>query len=485
MRRLVDVNLHGHALRRTSGAARRSGGRGAATSSPCRRSSGAAASAGSSVYSATKAAQIGFIEALCAPSSSAADLHASVIYPVATDTEFRDAIASRLRPRRRRARPAPVAPTKSRDRSSTASSSPKAEVYPYRQGLVARRAQRRRAGDDGSARATIQRGDVVPPEHGRWRLRRLTSRSAIARGGSRRRRPRAARRRLRARRAAGPAAEGPRPRGVRRRRRIDCATLLDAIRPGRDGRRELRRLQDRRHRRLASRAASRRRAAATRVSPSTGDPSLSIEEAARRRDFTINAISRDPLTGRDPRSVRRPARSRRAPPARRRPGDVWRRQPARAARAAVRRAVRAHDRRGHARALPVDPARRSPGRAHLGRGREAAASGRAGRRSASRSRSISASSIGCGRSCEALVGCPQEPEWHPEGDVWVHTLMVVDQARQRIDDLDRGRARRDDARRGLPRPRQAGDDGGDRRPDPIARDTKKPASHRRRRSSID
>ena len=37
----------------------------------------------------------------------------------------------------------------------------------------------------------------------------------------------------------------------------------------------------------------------------------------------------------------------------------------------------------------------------------------------------------------ALVGCPQEPEWHPEGDVWVHTLMVTDQARTRIDDLPR------------------------------------------------
>ncbi len=37
----------------------------------------------------------------------------------------------------------------------------------------------------------------------------------------------------------------------------------------------------------------------------------------------------------------------------------------------------------------------------------------------------------------ALVGCPQEPAWHPEGDVWVHTLMVVDQARTRIDDLSR------------------------------------------------
>jgi tRNA nucleotidyltransferase (CCA-adding enzyme) len=38
---------------------------------------------------------------------------------------------------------------------------------------------------------------------------------------------------------------------------------------------------------------------------------------------------------------------------------------------------------------------------------------------------------------QALEGCPQEPEWHPEGDVWIHTLQVVDQARQRIDDLPR------------------------------------------------
>lgn len=36
----------------------------------------------------------------------------------------------------------------------------------------------------------------------------------------------------------------------------------------------------------------------------------------------------------------------------------------------------------------------------------------------------------------ALVGVPQEPEWHPEGDVDVHTLMVIDEARLRIDDLD-------------------------------------------------
>jgi tRNA nucleotidyltransferase (CCA-adding enzyme) len=39
----------------------------------------------------------------------------------------------------------------------------------------------------------------------------------------------------------------------------------------------------------------------------------------------------------------------------------------------------------------------------------------------------------------ALIDCPQEPEWHPEGDVWIHTLMVIDEARQRNGDLDRAR----------------------------------------------
>jgi tRNA nucleotidyltransferase (CCA-adding enzyme) len=36
-----------------------------------------------------------------------------------------------------------------------------------------------------------------------------------------------------------------------------------------------------------------------------------------------------------------------------------------------------------------------------------------------------------------LVGCEQEPEWHPEGDVWTHTLMVIDEARAANDDLAR------------------------------------------------
>jgi tRNA nucleotidyltransferase (CCA-adding enzyme) len=35
----------------------------------------------------------------------------------------------------------------------------------------------------------------------------------------------------------------------------------------------------------------------------------------------------------------------------------------------------------------------------------------------------------------ALIDVPQEPEWHPEGDVWIHTLLTVDRARESIDDL--------------------------------------------------
>ena len=36
---------------------------------------------------------------------------------------------------------------------------------------------------------------------------------------------------------------------------------------------------------------------------------------------------------------------------------------------------------------------------------------------------------------KALIDVPQDPEWHPEGDVFVHTLLTVDRARELIDDL--------------------------------------------------
>lgn len=39
---------------------------------------------------------------------------------------------------------------------------------------------------------------------------------------------------------------------------------------------------------------------------------------------------------------------------------------------------------------------------------------------------------------QALVGVPQEPEWHPEGDVWIHTMMVADAAARIIRQEARG-----------------------------------------------
>ncbi len=40
---------------------------------------------------------------------------------------------------------------------------------------------------------------------------------------------------------------------------------------------------------------------------------------------------------------------------------------------------------------------------------------------------------------EALHECPQDAEWHPEGDVWTHTLMVIDKAQELNAGLDRAR----------------------------------------------
>jgi tRNA nucleotidyltransferase (CCA-adding enzyme) len=36
---------------------------------------------------------------------------------------------------------------------------------------------------------------------------------------------------------------------------------------------------------------------------------------------------------------------------------------------------------------------------------------------------------------DVLIDVPQDSEWHPEGDVFVHTTLVTDRARERIDDL--------------------------------------------------
>jgi tRNA nucleotidyltransferase (CCA-adding enzyme) len=170
-----------------------------------------------------------------------------------------------------------------------------------------------------------------------------------------------------------------------------------------------------------------------------GDPDLPPREAARRRDFTINAIARDPLTGElvDPfdGAGDLAARRLRAVDPRTFGDDSLR--VLRALQLAARFDLTMDDgTKALCQAIPLDdlPSERVWGEMEkllLVAARP---------------------SIGLALALElgvvdrlwpelkALVGCPQEPEWHPEGDVWTHLLMVADEARRRIDGLDRGRA---------------------------------------------
>jgi short-subunit dehydrogenase len=85
---------------------------------------------GSSVYSATKAAQVSFIEALRAEFVGT-PLQASVVYPIATDTEFHDAIARDFGHRGSGRGPRQSADTVARAIVDCIAS-PRPEVYPYR-----------------------------------------------------------------------------------------------------------------------------------------------------------------------------------------------------------------------------------------------------------------------------------------------------------------------------------------------------------------
>ena len=169
-----------------------------------------------------------------------------------------------------------------------------------------------------------------------------------------------------------------------------------------------------------------------------GDPSMSIADAARRRDFTVNAIAWDPLTGtyEDPFDGR---------------GDLERRllravDPATFADDSLRalRAVQFAARFEFAledetaalcRELALDdlPAERIWGEIEklLLHAEHPSIGFRL------------ALDLGVLRQVLPellpLVGCDQEPEWHPEGDVWTHTLMVIDKARALNGDLDRPR----------------------------------------------
>ena len=170
----------------------------------------------------------------------------------------------------------------------------------------------------------------------------------------------------------------------------------------------------------------------------TGDPDLSFEDAARRRDFTINAIGWDPLTGEyiDPFNGRRDidARILRAVDVRTFGDDSLR----------VLRAIQFAARfeftldPGTADLCPSIPLDDLPAERIWGEIEKLLL--QAARPSIGLRLALDLGAIDrLFPEIKALVGCEQEPEWHPEGDVWVHTLLVVDEARTRIDDLDRPR----------------------------------------------
>ena len=165
-----------------------------------------------------------------------------------------------------------------------------------------------------------------------------------------------------------------------------------------------------------------------------GDPSLSPKEAARRRDFTINAISWDPLTGEyvDPFDGRADidARILRIVDERTFPEDSLR----------VLRAVQFAARFG----LTLEPKTKEicslivlddlPAERIWGEIEKLLL--RAERPSIGFALALELGVVErLFPELDALVGCPQEKDWHPEGDVWVHTLLVIDEARKRIADL--------------------------------------------------
>ena len=156
------------------------------------------------------------------------------------------------------------------------------------------------------------------------------------------------------------------------------------------------------------------------------DPRLDFESAARRRDLTINSMSRDPLTDEiiDPFGGRQDLERGvlRATDARAFPED-----PLRALRVAqfIARFEMSPD------PVLVDLCRRAPldevsGERVFEELRKLLLKGR--RPSAGLHFLETSGLLRFFPELEALAGVPQDPEWHPEGDVWVHTLLVVDEA---------------------------------------------------------
>jgi tRNA nucleotidyltransferase (CCA-adding enzyme) len=165
-----------------------------------------------------------------------------------------------------------------------------------------------------------------------------------------------------------------------------------------------------------------------------GDPSMSFEEAARRRDFTINAILEDPLTGEilDPFSGREDLQNKILRAVSR---DTFAEDSLRVLRAAQFAARFEFD--------------IEPGTIELCRSIDLTDLPRERIWGEMEKLLLTARRPSIGfrwlerfnafdqlfPELKALVGVPQEKEWHPEGTVDVHTWLVVDRARELIDDL--------------------------------------------------
>lgn len=165
-----------------------------------------------------------------------------------------------------------------------------------------------------------------------------------------------------------------------------------------------------------------------------GDPAMSFEEAARRRDFTVNAILQDPLTEEiiDPANGRADIERKllRAVSA-----DTFSEDSLRVLRAAQFAARFEFDidtsTAELCRAIDLSdlPAERVWGEMEklLLRARRPSI----GLKWLRELSAVDQLFPGL----KALIDVPQEPEWHPEGDVWIHTLLTTDRARELIDGL--------------------------------------------------
>ena len=171
----------------------------------------------------------------------------------------------------------------------------------------------------------------------------------------------------------------------------------------------------------------------------SGDPALGVVEASRRRDFTINAMLLDPFNGalEDPWNGHRDllARVLRAVDP-----DTFGEDPLRAVRA-VQMAARFE--------LEVEPVtarlcaamslRELPAERVFGEIEKLLLKAARPSRGLRLLREWGMLEV-VAPELLPLADTQQDPEWHPEGDCWVHTLQVVDQAARLIADLDRPRA---------------------------------------------